>query len=381
MRSFNFEPDTFMKIILRILISLVVLLVLFVAGVIVFTNTAPQFGKAPEGEDLERIRKSDNYDQDQFQNLIETRMDMNFWKGLKLIPEMLDGADREPKSPLPTRFEEKNSLSVDSLVYLTWFGHSAMLMEIEGRKLLLDPMLGPASSPVRFFTRRFGYQQSIDLESIGYVDAVLISHDHYDHLDYYTVTRIREKVGHFYTALGVGSHLRHWGVPESKITELDWWQETDHQGLRIACTPSRHFSGRGFSDRNKTQWASWVIQSDSASVYFSGDTGYGPHFRDIGDMYGPFDFAMLECGQYNQQWAAIHMMPEQTVQASVDLRSKKMMPIHWGGFNLSLHTWTDPIERSTLEAERKGVDIVHPYIGQRFEINDSPTEKWWESVD
>ncbi len=308
-------------------------------------------------------------------------MDMDFWEGLKLLPEMMDSEGREPQKLLPTRFGEGNQVTSDSMVYATWYGHSAILLEIEGKRLLLDPMLGPASAPVPFFTKRFPYEQPIDLNQITDIDAVLISHDHYDHLDYVTISKIHDRVGHFFTALGVGGHLKKWGVPEEKITEFDWWDESEFENLQLVCTPSRHFSGRGFSDRNKTQWASWVVIGKQKRVYFSGDSGYGPHFKDIGRLYGPFDFAMLECGQYNEKWAAIHMMPEQTVQASLDLSAASMMPIHWGGFNLALHDWQDPIRRSTKAAESLGVNIIHPYIGQRFEIGEAPNVRWWEDLN
>lgn len=368
-----------LKILLRIVVSLLLVIAVLTLGVAIFMNTAPQFGDIPSGERLEEIRLSPNYGEDQFENLIETRMDMDFWEGLKLIPEMMSGEEREPSGPLPTDFSE-NQPSIDSLVHVTWYGHSAVLLEIQGKRILLDPMLGPSSAPVSFFTPRFPYEQPINLDEIGDIDAVLFSHDHYDHLDYFTVTQIQERVGHFYTALGVGSHLRHWGVPMDKITELDWWDEVEFRGLTFVCTPARHFSGRGINDRNKTQWASWAVLGDSSRVYFSGDSGYGPHFKDIGDKYGPFDFAMMECGQYNEKWAAIHMMPEQTIQATEDLRSSRVMPIHWGGFNLALHTWTDPITRSTAEAKRKGVTIVHPIIGRRFEIGEEQSTRWWENL-
>ena len=267
------------------------------------------------------------------------------------------------------------------MIYVTWYGHSAILLEIEGKRILIDPMLGPAASPVPFLTKRFEYEDPIDLDDIVDIDAVLISHDHYDHLDYPTISKIKDKVGHFYTALAVGEHLKHWGISSDKITELDWWQTSKIGHIELVATPARHFSGRGVTDRNKTQWASWVILGRHNRVYFSGDSGYAPHFSEIGDKYGPFDFTMMECGQYNEMWEAIHMMPEQTIQAHIDLKGKIMMPIHWGAFNLSLHDWTDPIERAKAEADRLGVTLLSPYIGDRFVIEkegpEEPNANWW----
>lgn len=219
------------------------------------------------------------------------------------------------------------------------------------------------------------------MENLKNIDAIVISHDHYDHLDFESVKQLLPHTKKFYTALGVGSHLKRWGVPSSKIVELDWWQNSALENLTLTATPSRHFSGRTFSDRNKTQWASWVIEGKYNKIYFSGDSGYGPHFKSIGQKLGPFDFAMVECGQYNENWSAIHMMPEQSAQVGLDLDAKVIMPIHWGEFDLSLHSWTDPIERVTEAAKNLNQPIIHPRIGLRFEISEMPDDRWWESVN
>lgn len=371
-----------LKYFLRALLVLVVLIVLFAAGVAIFMKVSPQFGAIPEGERLEAIKASANFKGGVFVNLVSTNMDM----GLSEVPALLmeymnDAVQREPAGQLPVRWDEGTKEEVDSLAYITWYGHSAVLLEMEGKRILLDPMLGPASSPVPFLTKRFAYEQGIDLSAIKDIDAVLISHDHYDHLDYVTITTIMEEVGHFYTALGVGEHLRRWGVPDDKITELDWWQVSFLENIELVAAPARHFSGRGFSDRNKTQWASWVIRGKNNRVYFSGDGGYGPHFDHIGKAYGPFDFAMVECGQYNERWAEIHMMPEESVQAGVDLNAEVVMPIHWGAFNLSLHDWRDPVLRAQQAAVTANVNLVSPYIGERFEIHQQfVSENWWEQL-
>jgi L-ascorbate metabolism protein UlaG (beta-lactamase superfamily) len=186
-------------------------------------------------------------------------------------------------------------------------------------------------------------------------------------------------VGHFYVPLGVGSHLKSWGIAEDKITEMDWWDEADIDGIRIATTPAQHFSGRGLTDRNKTLWASWVITGQRANIFFSGDSGYGKHFQQIGDRYGPFDFTMMECGQYNTKWHAIHSMPEESVQGHRDLRGTMMMPIHWGGFTLAPHRWTEPVERVRAAAEQYGVSLALPMIGQRF-IPSREKPDWGYSI-
>lgn len=348
-------------------------------GIFTFIKTAPQFGSAPSGAHIEKISKSANYGKDQFQNLILTKMDLDFKSGMGVMYDWIfKTGKREPEGALPVEFNNNDHHQSDTLSMITWYGHSAILLELDGKRLLIDPMLGNAASPVSFMTKRFEYEAPIELESITEIDAVILSHDHYDHLDYQSIMKLKDKVGHFYTPLGVGSHLQKWGIKASNITELDWWETASIDQIQIVATPARHFSGRGISDRNKTQWASWVIVGESEKIYFSGDSGYGPHFKEIGDKYGPFDFAMMECGQYNEKWEAIHMLPEQTIQASLDVQSKLMMPIHWSAFNLSLHSWTDPVERALKAAQLQKVNIITPQIGKRFSpgLNEE-NDTWW----
>ncbi len=210
------------------------------------------------------------------------------------------------------------------------------------------------------------------------IDAILISHDHYDHLDYGSIRQLKDKTKYFFVPLGVGAHLQHWGVEASKITELDWWQSADIDGMTFTATPARHFSGRGLTDRDKTLWASWVIKGQDNNIYFSGDSGYRTHFKQIGEQYGPFDFTMIECGQYNEKWEAIHMMPEQSLQAHIDLQGKMMMPIHWGAFNLAVHPWKEPVER-LLKAKKEDMMIATPVIGESFVLSQAlPDARWWE---
>ncbi len=252
---------------------------------------------------------------------------------------------------------------------------------MEGKRILLDPMLGPAASPVPIFGKRFALEQPIDIRQFTRIDAVLISHDHYDHLDYRTIRRLKKHVRHFYVPLGVGSHLRRWGVDPRRITELDWWDSVEIDGIQLTATPAQHFSGRGLSDRNRTLWASWAIRGSHQNIFFSGDSGYGPHFKEIGDRLGPFDFTMMECGQYNEKWASIHAMPEESVQGNIDLRGKVMMPIHWGSLQLAVHTWTDPVERATTEAALRGVRLVTPMIGESFLVEENiPSTPWWTAL-
>ena len=361
-----------------IFLGIIGLVVIVIVGANIFVNTAPQIGKLPKGEDLARIQQSPNYGTDQFENLQETKMG-SFSEMMETMPDFFFGKGKEPTDSLPTKYEEVLADPVDSVAYITWYGHSSFLVEMEGKRILLDPMLTKVPSPLPFGTKRFLNQKPVPLEELTDIDYVIISHDHYDHLDYKSVLSLKDKVDHFYTALGVGSRLKSWGVSTEKISELDWWDETTVDSLTLAACPARHFSGRGFSDRNKTQWASWVIKGKYTNLFFSGDGGYGPHFKDIGGKYGPFDLAMMECGQYNEAWKAIHMMPEESVQAGLDVQGKTLMPIHWGAFALAIHTWRDPIERFTKESERLGASIIHPYIGERFRLGEEyPREDWWK---
>ncbi|MCL4138462.1 UNVERIFIED_CONTAM: hypothetical protein GTU68_034280 [Idotea baltica] len=229
-------------------------------------------------------------------------------------------------------------------------------------------------------SKRYSKELPINIEQLPAIDLVLFSHDHYDHLDYQSILLLKDKVKQFYVPLGLGAHLEKWGVSPERIKELDWWEEANFEGLQLACTPARHFSGRGLGDRFTTLWASWVIKGKYDNIYFSGDSGYGPHFKEIGEKYGPFNFSMMECGQYNERWDNIHMMPEETVQASIDIKAKQMMPIHWGAFTLAMHPWQESVERATAAAEKMNVKMVLPQIGQTISINEEPlpTERWWE---
>ena len=367
----------FFKRFMIILFSLIGLLVL---GIAIFIYTAPQFGQTPEGDDLNRIQESEHYKEGVFDNLIETKMDIPMSK----IPGMMAGflfpsKGKHPTDSLPAKFDFEHPNLQDSVTHVTWFGHSAVMLEIDEKVILIDPMLGPAASPVSFMTNRFNYKQPIRIDDLPHIDAIIISHDHYDHLDYPSILELKDKTDHFFTALGVGSHLKKWGIEADRITELDWWEYADFKGLTFTAAPARHFSGRGITDRNKTQWASWAIKGHNQNIYFSGDGGYGTHFKEIGEKLGPFDFAMMECGQYNDMWAAIHMMPEQTVQAGMDVKGKVLMPIHWGAFDLSLHTWNDPVERFTAAAITNNVDYVCPTIGQHILVGKRViNEVWWK---
>ncbi len=366
-----------------ILIGSFLLLVALVA--VLFVHWSSEFGGTPSQAQKQVYARSGHYRDGKFVNLVPTPMDQSIGKVVPLLFRYLFTSvpNQEPNAPPPiVKIDSLDIANQDpNLARLTWFGHSACLLEMEGKKILLDPMLSLTLGPQPALTSpRYNQELPIEPEKIPPIDAVLISHDHYDHLDYRSIVKLKDKVAHFYVPLGIGAHLLSWGVKPSQISELNWWDKVRLDGLTLICTPSRHFSGRGVSNTFTTLWSSWVIQSKNKRVYFSGDSGYGPHFKEIGRTYGPFDLALMECGQYNEQWANIHMMPEQTVQAAIDIKGKLLMPIHWAAFTEAMHSWTDPIERVTKKATQLNVPITTPKIGEPVLFNQSlvPDSRWWK---
>ncbi len=286
---------------------------------------------------------------------------------------------RTPNSGLPIHPVDAshfNTAGSDQL-NVTWLGHSSLMINIDGYKILADPVFEKRIS--LFGPTRFNGDVPIDIQQLPKIDAVVISHDHYDHLNKFSVQRLIEKTNHFVVPLKVGARLKAWGVPPSKIIELGWWQEYRFdQQLMVAATPAQHFSGRGIGDRNKTLWASWVIQGPHHSIFFSGDSGYFDGFKKVGAKYGPFDMTFLECGAYGEAWPKVHMFPEQTVQAHLDLQGAILHPIHWGTFNLALHTWYDPMVRLSSMANSKNIKIATPIVGETTVYNGHiPSSKWW----
>lgn len=379
---------------MRIIITVLKLAGLSMAGLIailvvvgsLFVNLSAEFGGDPGEPEIAAYEKSGHFEDGVFVNEIPTSMEMD-WPTIKsLLRDYIGGMpDLAPPHPLPVLKIDSSAIEQkpDTLTRITWFGHSAFLLEIDGKNILLDPMFGPAPAPHPWLgTQRFTEGLPIEIDQLPAIDAVIFSHDHYDHLDYGSVMKLKDKVGDFYVPLGVGVHLAAWGVAPGKIHELNWWDETSHGGLTFVCTPARHFSGRGLTNRFSTLWASWIVKNDSTNIYFSGDSGYGPHFKEIGHRYGPFDLALMECGQYDVRWQSIHMLPEETARAAVDLNARLMVPIHWGAFVLALHPWYDPVDRVTAEAAELGLPAATPMIGEPIYVGsrDFPAKRWWEGL-
>lgn len=361
----------------------ILLLVVLAALVIRFY---PPLGAAStnrlQREDSGAREDSSHYEKGQFLNQLPTSMVASPATMFSIVVEMLKGSPaRRPKPPLTVVRLEPEQLADAWKPKAVWFGHSALLLQMDGLTLLLDPMLGRAPSPFPMIGgKRYSTGLPIQPEELPEIDLVLLSHDHYDHLDYGTIRKLKDRVKRFVAPLGVGAHLVRWGVPADRITEADWWEELEVEGLRLVCTPARHFSGRNVTGRNGTLWCSWVIDGREVKVFFSGDSGYGPHFREIGRRYGPFDMTMIECGQYDPRWADIHMQPEESVQAHLDVGGRQMLPIHWGAFTLALHDWFEPAERALAAARLRGAEMLIPRIGQLIEIGGHASQAsscWW----
>ena len=371
-------------IIKRMLLVIIISIVALVVFYLVFINFYPSFGGDVDKERQNRYRVSKQYGEGKFLNADrDVPQAMGFSKMLSIsrkffFEKVENGRPSEDLEVLKVNAADLGSF--DKGTRLIWFGHSAFLLQINGKNILIDPMFGCVPAPHPWLgAKRFNAESPIDIEDLPDIDAVIISHDHYDHLDYASIKKLKDKVKSYYVPLGVGVHLEAWDINKDKITEMDWWDETRFGDILLACTPAQHFSGRKMDNGQSTLWASWVIKTDSASIFFSGDSGYSRHFKEIGERYGPFELALLECGQYNKMWSDIHMFPEETIEAGIDVGAKNVMPIHWGAFKLALHSWTDPIERVSKKAETVRLPLVTPKIGEIIAVDSLPklNTVWW----
>jgi L-ascorbate metabolism protein UlaG (beta-lactamase superfamily) len=368
----------------KVLGLVLVLLVLFGTA---FAQLSPELGGTPTAAEQQAYRQSGHFRDGKFFNPQPTEVSTGGSTFSALWRMLFEKTpNQNSAAPLPT--QPLDSLSITrkapGMVRVTWLGHSASLVEIGGKNVLLDPMLSVKMGPLAWVTpKRYNPSLAITAEQLPAIDVVLISHDHYDHLDYQSIRKLKGKVGHFYVPLGIGAHLRRWGVPASQLTELSWGDSVRLPGLTIISAPTRHFSGRGLTNRNGTFWSSWVLKAGGQRVFYSGDGGYGPHFQAIGQQYGPFDLALMECGQYDRQWAQIHMLPEQSVQAALDVRARVMLPVHWGAFSEAHHAWNEPVERATAEAARRGLVLTTPELGQPVVLGAGPLPQlpWWRAPE
>lgn len=343
-----------------------------------------QFGGKATKVLIERYAQSPNWRDGKFQNLQQTSMSISFQDLPKLLyKQFFEKEDREPRQQIPiVPFDRADFSARSDSAKMIWYGHSAVLMRLNQQTLLIDPMLGPNASPIApFATRRFS-DHTLDLiDQFPTIDLLLLTHDHYDHLDLDSIKKLIPKVSKYFVALGVARHLISWGVDAHKITEFDWWDQQEYEGISVHFTPSRHFSGRGLTDRAKSLWGGWVFKTENESIYWSGDGGYGDHFRQVGDLLGPFDFGMMECGQYNANWHQIHMYPEEAVRAAIDAGVKNAMAVHWGGFALAQHSWKEPMTGFVNAAADHKLAIATPRIGEQFSYQKLPSTPWWDEFD
>lgn len=338
------------------------------------------FGKDPSGTELEKIKSSPNYKDGQFQNTERTAMLDGDASMVKTMWQFFfdKPKDAKPPKPLPTIKTDLTKYISDKPT-IVWFGHSSYFIRIHNITILVDPVFSGYAAPFSFMNKAFAGTNVYSVNDLPDIDVLLITHDHYDHLDYETVAKLRPKVKSVFTSLGVASHLVYWGYDKSIITELDWWQTaTITPGMQLTATPARHFSGRSFK-RFTTLWSSFVLAATDYTLFLGGDSGYGAHFKEIGTKYGPFDIALLENGQYNKAWHHIHTLPEETVQAGVDIGAKVLMPVHWAKFDIALHPWDEPIKRFTAAAKEKGILITTPLIGETVIVDGVyPCSEWWK---
>lgn len=341
----------------------------------------PSFGRKPSGARLERIRQSPHYRNGKFHNLSDTPDLTNGATYFSVLREFLKSKPRlTPTHEIPHVKNDLKNLLPDEDV-MVWFGHSSYFMQIDGKKILVDPVLSGAASPVAFTTREFkgtGAYRASDLPAIDYL---FITHDHWDHVDYKTLRELKPRVKKVITGLGTGAHFERWGYNPSIITELDWHETTAlGNDFTVHATPARHFSGRGFI-RNRALWMSFVLKTPTMNIFIGGDSGYDTHFAEIGKKFGPFDLALLENGQYDKSWQLIHALPEEVVQAAKDLHAKRFIPVHSSKFKLGNHAWDEPLIR--VAAANKGTDIamLTPMIGEKVMLKESEQQftEWWKS--
>jgi len=347
------------------------------------TNFLAAFGASATGDRLARIQRSPQYRDGKFRNPVETRKmpPGTFWQMVRR--GLAGGEQRVPPSPLPVASLTPAvfAQAPPSGLRVTWFGHATTLVEIDGHRVLVDPVWCERASPSQAFGPKRFHPPPLALQALPRLDAIVFTHDHYDHLD---MTAVRTLVGSvtqervpFIVPLGVGAHLERWGVVASRIVELDWWETTAVRGLTLAAGSARHFSGRGLSGE-RTLWACWSIIGPTHRVFHSGDTGPFDGIAENGRRYGPFDLTLIKIGAYAEQWPDIHVTPEEAVRAHTLVQGKVMIPIHWATFNLAYHAWNEPAERVVAAAERAGARLVVPRIGQPVEpASPPPFDPWW----
>ncbi len=339
-----------------------------------------QFGGKITAEHLKKFEQSPQWTGKQFENILHTAVEFQISKMPSFLKEQFfEQEGQRPKQPIPVvPFDKEAFESPNDIPQYIWYGHATALFRISGKNILIDPMFGDDTTPIAPIANKRFSENTLDIiDDLPHIDLVLLTHDHYDHLDLASIQKLKGKVSQYWVALGVSRHLERWGIPKENIREFDWWDQGELEQMTITFTPSRHFAGRGVTDRNKTLWGGWVIQDQEHSIYWSGDGGYGGHFKDIQEKFGTFDWAFMECGQYNEMWRKIHMFPEDAAQAASDVKAKKIFTYHWGGFKLAVHDWNEPIERFIKKADELGLEYFVPKIGELVTFGKEPEIEYW----
>lgn len=368
----------------RWLIAAAVIVLLLAAGS-AYTLALPQFGGTPAGARLARMRANGQYRDGRFVNRVPAAQSTMAESWAMLVESLFGDQVRVPPAPIPVVAITSAALSpADTSPGLraVWIGHATVFVEIDGLRMLVDPIFSEVASPVPIGPRRF-HPPPISLADLPPIDAVLITHDHYDHLDMATVQQLASRGTAFFVPLGVGAHLERWGVPEMQVRDMAWGEEQDIGGVRIVSMPSRHYSGRGLTNRNSTLWSAWSVLGASHRFYVSGDTGYSSHFQEAGDRYGPFDLSFIKIGAYGAgaSWLDIHMSAEDAVRAHVELKARRMFPVHWGTFNLGFHDWDEPVKRALAAARVNHVELLTPRVGEIVNADERfQSDPWWEAV-
>jgi L-ascorbate metabolism protein UlaG (beta-lactamase superfamily) len=370
------------KIMLTVLVSFASLVIILGIVGAVFLHL-PKFGALSSGARLERIKASPNYRDGAFQNLIYTPRGME--DGSSFFSSLLEFLRPKkritPSAPIPSvKVPDLGGLPDGSLL---WFGHSAFLIKLGGKTFLFDPTLSENASPFSWMTKAFEGTKDYKPEDLPKIDYLLISHDHWDHLDYPTVMAIKERTSNVVCPLGVGAHFEKWGFGQENLIEGDWWDVIEPEpSLKITFIPSRHFSGRGLR-WNKSLWTGLLLEFGGKKIFYSGDGGYLPQYVEFGEKVGPVDLAIIECGQYDRRWKSIHMSPEESTKAALNMRAKATMPVHSGKFSIANHTWDDPFIRFKAAVGKTPMRLISPRIGQVVDLNDPNQEfqDWWTEID
>lgn len=360
---------------------IVIALVVLAAAIVLYLNQ-PKFGRAPRGERLARIERSVNYRDGEFRNQEPTpQLTSGKGRARTMLDFLFEKRERNrPEAALPAVKTDLKGISGTDDV-LVWFGHSSYLMQSDGKRILVDPVFEDAA-PVSFFNKPFEGTDIYQAEDMPDIDYLVITHDHWDHLDHVTMVKLRERVKTVVCPLGVGEYFEQWGFDKGRLVELDWNEQADlGDGFTVFCLPSRHFSGRTFR-ANQTLWASFMFETPSRHVYFSGDGGYDGRFAEIARRFPYIDVAVMENGQYNKDWRYIHMMPEEQAKAIKDLKPRKVFSGHNGKYALAKHPWDEPLEHIAEVAERDSLNVVMPIIGERVFLNEpaKPVNRWWRGI-